>query len=192
MQTLKMVATGPFNAGKTEFIQSVSEIDVVSTERRISSDIERIKETTTVAMDFGRISIDDEMVLYLFGTPGQKRFDFMWEILSEGMLGFVVIVDSTRPETFREARKILETFRAYAPTPYVVAANKQDCEDAWDLDDMRIALRLNSEIKLLECVATRKESVKNVLLELLYSIVAELETIEPLMIGLEDTQQCPH
>ncbi len=58
--------------------------------------------------------------------PGQKRFDFMWEILSEGMLGFIVMVDSTRPETFREARSILETFRAYAPTPYVVAANKQD------------------------------------------------------------------
>jgi signal recognition particle receptor subunit beta len=173
-----MVVTGPFNAGKTEFIQSVSEIDVVSTERKISSEIERIKETTTVAMDFGRISIDNDMVLYLFGTPGQKRFDFMWEILSEGMLGFVVIVDSTRPETFREARKILETFRAYAPTPYVVAANKQDCEDAWEVDDMRIALRLNPEIKLLECIATRKDSVKTVLLELLYSILAELEAVD--------------
>ena len=178
MQTLKMVVTGPFNAGKTEFIQSVSEIDVVSTERRISSEIERIKETTTVAMDFGRITVDNEMVLNLFGTPGQKRFDFMWEILSEGMLGFVVIIDSNRPETFREARKILETFRAYAPTPYVVAANKQDCEDAWDIDDMRIALRLGSEIKLLECVATDKDSVKNVLLELLYSILAELEVVD--------------
>jgi len=178
MQTLKMVVTGPFSAGKTEFIQSVSEIDVVSTERKISSEIERIKETTTVAMDFGRITIDEEMVLYLFGTPGQKRFDFMWEILSEGMLGFVVIVDSTRPETFREARKILETFRAYAPTPYVVAANKQDCEDAWEVDDMRIALRLSSEIKLLECVATRKESVKSALLELLYSILDELEAVD--------------
>ena len=178
MQTLKMVVTGPFSAGKTEFIQSVSEIDVVSTERRISSEIERIKETTTVAMDFGRITIDKDMALYLFGTPGQKRFDFMWEILSEGMLGFVVIIDSTRPETFREARKILETFRAYAPTPYVVAANKQDCEDAWEVDDMRIALRLNPEIKLLECVAIKKQSVKDVLLELLYSILAELDTVD--------------
>jgi len=178
MQTLKMVVTGPFNAGKTEFIQSVSEIDVVSTERKISSEIERIKETTTVAMDFGRITVDNEMVLHLFGTPGQKRFDFMWEILSEGMLGFVVIIDSIRPETFREARKILETFRAYAPTPYVVAANKQDCKDAWEIDDMRIALRLSSEIKLLECVATDKDSVKNVLLELLYSILEELESVD--------------
>jgi small GTP-binding protein len=175
MQTVKIVVTGPLNGGKTEFIRSVSEIDVVSTERKISSEAEKIKETTTVAMDFGRITVDNDLVLYLFGTPGQKRFDFMWEILSEGMLGFIVIVDSTRPETFREARSILETFRAYAPTPYVVAANKQDARDAWDIDDMRLALRLDPKVKLLSCVATNKEKVKSVLLELLYGILAEME-----------------
>lgn len=175
MQTVKMVVTGPFGAGKTAFIQSISEIDVVSTERKISSEAERIKETTTVAMDFGRITVDDDLVLYLFGTPGQKRFDFMWEILSEGMLGFVVVVDSARPETFREAKGILQTFRAYAPTPYVVAANKQDREDAWPVDDLRIALKLDSKVKMLPCVATDRESVKKVLLELLYSILEEMK-----------------
>jgi hypothetical protein len=171
-----MVVTGPFSAGKTEFIQSVSEIDVVSTERKISSAAEKsIKDSTTVAMDFGRITVNDDLVLYLFGTPGQKRFDFMWEILSEGMLGFIVMVDSTRPETFREARSILETFRAYAPTPYVVAANKQDMEDAWDIDDMRHALRLDGKVKLLPCVATDKSTVKSVLVELLNNVLAELK-----------------
>ncbi len=175
MQTVKMVVTGPFNAGKTEFIQTVSEIDVVSTERRISSEAEKVKESTTVAMDFGRITVDDELVLYLFGTPGQKRFDFMWEILSEGMLGFIVMVDSTRPETFREARKILETFRAYAPTPYVVAANKQDMPDAWDLEDMRIALRIAPNVNFLPCVSLDKESVKGVLLQLLTDILKEID-----------------
>jgi signal recognition particle receptor subunit beta len=159
MQTVKMVVTGPFNAGKTEFIRSVSEIDVVNTERKISSDAERLKETTTVAMDFGRISIDSDLVLYLFGTPGQKRFDFMWEILSEGML----------------ARRILETFRAYAPTPYIVAANKQDVEDAWEVEDMRLALRLEPKVKILPCVAKDKETVKSVLIELLYSILFEMD-----------------
>ncbi len=173
MQTVKMVVTGPFNSGKTAFIQSVSEIDVVSTERKISSEAERIKETTTVAMDFGRITVDDDLVLYLFGTPGQKRFDFMWEILSEGMLGFIVMVDSARPETYREARGILQTFRAYAPTPYVVAANKQDLDDAWEVDDLRIALNLDPKVKMLPCIATDRESVKKVLLELLYSILEE-------------------
>lgn len=176
MQTVKMVITGPFSSGKTEFIRSISEIDVVTTERGITSDAEKaIKESTTVAMDFGRITVDDDLVLYLFGTPGQRRFDFMWEILAEGMLGFVVMVDSTKPETFREAKSILETFRAYAPTPYVVAANKQDQAEAWNTDDLRIALRIEEGVKLLPCVARDKESVKTVLLELLYSILEEME-----------------
>ncbi len=178
MQTVKMVITGPFSSGKTEFIRSISEIEVVSTERGITPDTaESIeKEQTTVAMDFGRITVDDDLVLYLFGTPGQRRFDFMWEILAEGMLGFVVMVDSAKPETFREAKSILETFRAYANTPYVVAANKQDHPDAWAADDLRIALRIEENVKLLPCVAKDKESVKNVLLELLYSILEEMES----------------
>lgn len=177
MQTVKMVITGPFSSGKTEFIRSISEIEVVSTEKGISEDTaeSRVKENTTVAMDFGRITVDDDLVLYLFGTPGQRRFDFMWEILAEGMLGFVVMVDSAKPETFREAKSILETFRAYAPTPYVVAANKQDHPDAWDPEDLRIALRIEEDVKLLPCVAKDKESVKDVLLELLYSILEEME-----------------
>jgi len=176
MQTVKMVVTGPFSAGKTQFIRTISEIDVVATEAKLSRDGEKVvKDETTVAMDFGRITVGDDLVLYLFGTPGQRRFDFMWEILSEGMLGFVVVVDSVRPETFREARSILDTFHNYAPTPYVVAANKQDADDAWDPEDLRIALHIDQRIKVLPCVATDKESVKGVLLELLYSI---LETME--------------
>lgn len=178
MQAVKMVVTGPFSAGKTQFISAVSEIDVVSTERRISSAAERIKETTTVAMDFGRITVGPDLVLYLFGTPGQRRFDFMWEILSEGMLGFIVIVDSTRPETFREAKRILETFAAYAATPFVVAANKQDHTDAWEPEDLRIILSLQRDVKVLPCIAFDKESVKNVLLELLYSVLERMDEEE--------------
>ena len=176
MQTVKIVVTGPFSSGKTEFIQAISEIDVVSTDRKITRQSERIKDQTTVAMDFGRITIDEELILYLFGTPGQRRFDFMWEILSEGMLGFVVMVDSTRPETFREAQRILDTFRSYSPVPYLVAANKQDLVDAWPPDDLRIVLRVDSDIKVVPCVAKDKESVKEVLLELLYAI---MELVEP-------------
>jgi small GTP-binding protein len=175
MQTVKMVVTGPFSAGKTEFIQAISEIDVVATERKISRAEERVKDQTTVAMDFGRITVDDDLVLYLFGTPGQRRFDFMWEILSEGMLGFIVLLDSVRPETFREARSILDTFRSYAPVPYVVAANKQDLDDAWQPEDLRIALRIPGDVKVLPCVATDRETVKNVLLELLYSILEAMD-----------------
>ena len=176
MQTVKMVVTGPFSSGKTEFIKSISEIEVVSTERGLSGEAEKDeKDATTVAMDFGRITVDDDLVLYLFGTPGQRRFDFMWEILAEGMLGFIVMVDSAKPETFREAKSTLETFRAYAPTPYVVAANKQDHPDAWDPEDLRIALRIDASVKLLPCIAMERDSVRDVLLELLYTILEELE-----------------
>src|SRR5512135_123405 len=171
MQTVKMVVTGPFAAGKTQFIGSVSEIAVVRTERKISDGTRLVKEQTTVAMDFGRITIDKDLALYLFGTPGQKRFDFMWEILSEGMLGFVVLVDSARPETFREARRILDTFRGYSNTPFVIAANKQDDDDAWPPEDLKIALGLDSDVRVLPCIASKKDSVKNVLLELLYVIL---------------------
>jgi signal recognition particle receptor subunit beta len=178
MQTVKMVITGPFNSGKTSFIGSVSEIPVVRTERKITDETRNVKNQTTVAMDFGRITIDKDLALYLFGTPGQKRFDFMWEILSEGMLGFVVLIDSSRPETFREARRILDTFRSYSNTPFVIAANKQDDEDAWPADDLKIALGLDSNVRVLPCIATSKESVKNILLELLY-VILETAPEEP-------------
>ena len=78
MRSFKIVVTGPFSAGKTTFIKSISEISIVSTERAISDSTRRVKAETTVAMDFGRITISKDIVLYLFGTPGQERFDFMW------------------------------------------------------------------------------------------------------------------
>jgi len=90
----------------------------------------------------------------------------------------VVMLDSTRPETFREARSILETFRKYAQTPFVVAANKQDSKDAWEIEDLRIALRLDDRIKIIPCVAMNRNDVKNVLLELLYIILAEMDAEE--------------
>lgn len=175
MQTVKMVITGAFNAGKTEFIKTISEIDVVSTERKISDVTSRIKKETTVAMDFGRITVDRDLVLYLFGTPGQKRFDFMWEILSEGMLGFIVLVDSCRPETFKETNEIVNAFLSFSNTPFVVAATKQDMADAWSPEDIKIVMGLDDRIKVLPCVARNKDSVKNVLLELLYTILEMTE-----------------
>jgi signal recognition particle receptor subunit beta len=170
-----MVVTGPFNAGKTEFIRTVSEIEVVSTEQNISSDFERVKETTTVALDFGRLTVDDTLILHIFGTPGQRRFEFMWDILAEGMLGYVVMIDSTRPETFREARYILDSFAEHSDTPFVVAVNKQDLENAWDAEDIRHALHLRDEIPVLPCVATNMALVKKVLLKLLDLIKHRLD-----------------
>ena len=110
-QAVKIVVTGPFSAGKTTLIRTISEITVLSTEKDITDETRSRKSETTVAMDFGRITIDRDLVLYLFGTPGQERFDFMWEILGEGMLGYVLMLDSTRPDSAEEARTgLMERF----------------------------------------------------------------------------------
>ena len=129
MQSVKVVVTGPFNAGKTTFIKAVSEITVLSTERQVSDVSGEGGGETTVAMDFGRITVSDDVVLYLFGTPGQSRFSFMWETLSEGMLGFVLLVDTYEPPSFADAREMIEFFTAMSDVPFVVAANKVDADD---------------------------------------------------------------
>jgi len=175
LQTVKMVITGAVNSGKTRFIRTISEIDVVSTERRTTGEARLVKGETTVAMDFGRITVARDLVLHLFGTPGQKRFDFMWDILSEGMLGLLILVDSARPETFRETLRIIDFFTSFRESPYVIVANKQDLENAWAPEELRLALRLPESIKVLPCVATDRESVKGVLLELLYLVLQSAE-----------------
>src|SRR5512137_1225966 len=142
MQSVKIVVTGPFNAGKTTFIKSVSEITVLSTERQISDTSGEGEGETTVAMDFGRITVSDDVVLYLFGTPGQARFSFMWETLSEGMLGFVLLVDGRDPATFDDAKGMIEFFTKMSDVPFVVAANKVEATDESLLARIRDELAL--------------------------------------------------
>ena len=175
-QAVKIVITGPFAAGKTTLIRTVSEITVLSTERGITDHTKARKNETTVAMDFGRITIDRELVLYLFGTPGQERFDFMWEILGEGMLGYVLLLDANRPESLAEAAGILDAFRRMARVPFVVALNRTTGVDEVEEARIRQALGVDSSVALVPCDATDKESVKAVLLALLYSVLDEVET----------------
>jgi len=174
-QAVKIVVTGPFAAGKTTLIRTISEITVLSTERGITDETRARKNETTVAMDFGRITIDRDLVLYLFGTPGQERFDFMWEILGEGMLGYVLLVDASRPETLDEAASILAAFRRMAHVPFVVALNRAADLDPRAEDRVRDALALAPGTPVVPCDATDKDSVKSVLLALLYSVLDDIE-----------------
>ncbi len=175
-QAVKIVVTGPFAAGKTTLIRTISEITVLSTERGITDSTRSRKAETTVAMDFGRITIDRELVLYLFGTPGQERFDFMWEILGEGMLGYVLLVDAEREDPLIEAVGILEAFRRMARVPFVVALNRSSAVDGRTEDRIRDVLQLGPQTALLPVDATDKESVKGVLLSLLYAVLDEVES----------------
>ena len=174
-QAVKIVVTGPFAAGKTTLIRTISEITVLSTERGVSDHTRVRKAETTVAMDFGRITIDRDLVLYLFGTPGQDRFDFMWEILGEGMIGYLLLVDASRPESVAEAATILGAFRRMARVPCVVGLNKVDGADPDVEDRVREQLGLEPEVAIVPCDATDRESVKAVLLALLYAVLDEVE-----------------
>ncbi len=170
IKKIKIVVAGPFAAGKTQFINTVSEIKTVRTERKTQSAGEKaVKDYTTVAMDFGKIKIDDEHELYLFGTPGQLRFDFMWEILGEGALGIIILVDSTNPSTFHDARRIINFFQSRFPVPIVIGANKQDLPNAWSPTDVATALDIQEDegIPVLPVSAVDKESVKRTLIALL-------------------------
>jgi small GTP-binding protein len=174
MQSVKVVVTGPFNAGKTTFIKAVSEITVLSTERQVSDQSGETPGETTVAMDFGRITVSDDVVLYLFGTPGQARFSFMWETLSEGMLGFVLLVDVVEPDTFNDAREMITFFTGMSNVPFVVAANKVDASDTEAIRQLRTDLGLEDRVPLLPVDARDKDSVKAVLLGLLYEILESM------------------
>jgi small GTP-binding protein len=174
MQSVKVVVTGPFNAGKTTFIKAVSEITVLSTERQVSDTSGEGGGETTVAMDFGRITVSDDVVLYLFGTPGQERFSFMWETLSEGMLGFVLLVDATSEDSVSDAKSMIGFFTQMSDVPFVVAANKVAAEDVDELRLVRDSLELDDAVPLLPVDARDKDSVKAVLLGLLYKIVESM------------------
>lgn len=179
--SVKVVVTGPFAAGKTTFISALSEIPLFSSEQPISDESRAVKGMTTVSMDWGKITFQldsDEIVLYLFGTPGQERFDFMWDVLARGMLGFIVMVDVTREESLEEARKILEYFKGLAEVPFVVAANRATGDEG-AIEAVRKSLGLKGNEIVVPCEAVSRQSAKDVLLALLYAVLAMLDESAP-------------
>ncbi|MBP0460779.1 GTP-binding protein [Streptomyces montanisoli] len=168
---LKIVVVGGFGVGKTTLVRSVSEIRPLNTEEVMTqagigvdeTDGMVTKTTTTVAFDFGRISLNERMVLYLFGAPGQERFWFLWDRLFSGTLGAVVLVDTRRMSDSWYAVDRLEHHK----TPFVVAVNRFDNDTAsFTLDEIRQALSLSDDVPLIDCDARVRSSGKHVLITL--------------------------
>jgi uncharacterized protein len=140
MEIMRLVVTGPVGAGKSTFIRSVSEIEVVDTDRRATDETAQLKHKTTVAFDFGRLQFGPTMALHLYGTPGQDRFDFMWDILIRKAHAYIVLVAAHRPHEFRYARRLLSFMQQRSQAPLIIGLTHQDLPDAWSADNVILAL----------------------------------------------------
>jgi signal recognition particle receptor subunit beta len=175
----KFIFTGTPGAGKTTAIAAISDMPPVSTDMESTDELRRIKDKTTVAMDFGELTLEGGEKVFLYGTPGQERFRHMWEILIRGGLGLVVLVDNTRPDPLEDLAMYLQNFRAFIEsTGAVIGITRSDLKGAPDIDDYQAVLSRQGMVLPIMHADPRKREDVLMLLDMLISVV-ELNQPDP-------------
>lgn len=175
----KIIFSGPVGAGKTTAIASISDVAPVATEQRATDDVQKMKEMTTVAMDYGSIKLSDGNFIHLYGTPGQQRFDFMWSILSNGAIGLIIVLDHQSPDPLSELNEYLTAFSDKFPQQnIIVAINKYQAGGELTLDSYHQALKsMGRSIPVLEIDAREKSDIATLIEALLFNIDPSVQSV---------------
>jgi signal recognition particle receptor subunit beta len=176
MEIMRLVVTGTVDAGKSTFIRSVSEIEVVDTDRKATDEVARIKQNTTVSMDFGTLQFGEEMALHLYGTPGQVRFDFMWEILIERAHAYILLIAAHRPSEFHHARRIMNFMNQRSHIPMIIGITHGDCDGAWSKEDIALALGYQDSTNRPPIVSVNADEEESVIGALMALVEHYMET----------------
>ncbi|MBD2254432.1 GTP-binding protein [Nostoc parmelioides] len=174
MEIMRLIVTGTVGAGKSTFIRSVSEIEVVDTDTCATDETALLKKKTTVAFDFGRLQFGSDMALHLYGTPGQSRFDFMWDILIRKAHAYILLVAAHRPREFRQARNILTFMNQRMQIPMIIGLSHTDCPGAWLEEDVFLALGFmdeNNRPPIVKVDPTKQESVSEAVIVLVQHLL---------------------
>lgn len=172
MSNYKIIFTGPVGAGKTTAIGSLSDIPVIATDENATDMTKKRKDTTTVAMDYGLMKLEGGERIHLYGTPGQERFDFMWEILSQGGIGLILLLDNTRADPFQDMRFFLSSFDEFIKeTKLAIGVTRMDLADGPGLDQYHAELKkLGMNPPLFEVDARKRIDIVQLVEALLFSL----------------------
>jgi len=189
----KILITGPFNAGKTTLIRYVTTEQLLSRDVETTDNLAQFKSLTTVGLDFGILKVDDSLHVHLFGTPGQARFNFMWEVLSRGALGTIILIDTSNSVSISEGREMYRYYCAHQyfnredDSPIIIGATKRDVDGAISIDEL--ANELNAEEHMIiPCDPRNKEDSKMLVMALMQQVIDNNSNVEDAEFGEDDDE----
>lgn len=169
MEIMRLVVTGTVGVGKSTLVRSISDIEVVDTDRPVTNPTSSIKEKTTIALDFGRVNFGPRMALHLYGTPGQPRFDFVWELLIRRAHAYILLVPAHRPEDWRRSRQLMILMQRRVQVPMIIGLTHTDHSGAWSEEDVAKVLGFGNFLQspvIVKINPTQKASVSRALITL--------------------------